>query len=96
LVEEYKAEGKEIPTIPQATKAEEDAGTGNALSDADARLKEEMAALSNEDSAGVPADDKEEAAEASAEEASEDVGASEPTPAVEVEATAAEQTESKE
>ncbi|MEO0336537.1 MAG: transcription termination factor NusA, partial [Pseudomonadota bacterium] len=92
LVEEYKAEGKEIPTIPQA-KPEEEVSSGNAISDAEARLKEEMAALDKKDSkeaVDAAAEESAEAVEATAEEDSSDEGdASE-------ESSAEEQTEDKE
>ncbi|MCB0407506.1 MAG: transcription termination/antitermination protein NusA [Bdellovibrionales bacterium] len=48
LLEKYKAEGKEIPTAPTA-KTEEASVGGDAISAADARLKEELAALNEEE-----------------------------------------------
>jgi N utilization substance protein A len=47
LIDQYKAEGKEIPTAPVA-KVDENKASSNALSSADARLKEELAALNSE------------------------------------------------
>ena len=71
LVEQYKAEGKEIPTIP-SQKEEEGAGTsGTAISDADARLKEEMAALNKSEEGDAPAEGESGAEENSVEAAAD-------------------------
>lgn len=86
LLAQYEAEGKEIPTAPVA-KTEEAKPAGNTMSDADARLKEELAAL-NEGEAG----------EASAsEEAAEESSPAEEAPAGEaVEAAPAEEATAEE
>lgn len=47
LIEKYKAEGKEIPTAPVA-KTDESKSSSLAMSNAEARLKEELAALNSE------------------------------------------------
>lgn len=48
LVEKYKADGVEIPTSPQAAVAQKNVGT--AKQQADARLKEELSKLENQES----------------------------------------------
>lgn len=84
LLAQYEAEGKEIPTAPVA-KTEESKPAGNTMSDADARLKEELAAL-NEGEA------QEASSEPAAETGEETTGESEnpamePEPKSDVEST---------
>lgn len=52
LLEKYKAEGKEIPVAPTAAKIDEEISSQDARSQADARLKEELAQLDAADKAG--------------------------------------------
>ncbi len=82
LIEKYSQEGMEIPQAPKATV---EAATGDAKSQADARLKEELAALAKEegseeasDEAATSEEGEAQAVEASAEEANEETAEAAP------------------
>lgn len=78
LLDKYQTSGEEIPVL-KAKEEAESVGTGSAISQADQRLKEEMAQLKAEEEARKATEEPAATAEASQEESEQDGGSEQPT-----------------